>query len=123
MKHQDQKQFAGVWIDHKKAIIITKDGSEYAFKDKIEAPGKFEADSELRLNHAKHDDLIVYFKSLSGHLHQYDRILLIGTGIAQEQFRNYLNEDAKFKDKQIAIENTGHLTDHQMLAKVREFFH
>jgi len=119
---QDQKQFAGVWVDHQKAFIISKETGEYAVKEKVEAPGPFEAESELHLNNAKHADLRSYFKSLSGHLHGYDKILLFGTGKAQEQFRNYLTEDAKFNDKQITIENTQHLTDNQMIAKVREFF-
>ena len=123
MKQHDQKQAAGVWVDHQKAIIITKDNGEFAVKEKIEAPGVFQTESELHKNNAKHGDMISYFKSLSGHLHPYDNILLFGTGIAQEQFHNYLNEDAKFTGKQITIENTGHLTDPQMLAKVRDFFH
>ncbi len=123
MKPHDQKQFAGVWVDHQKAIIITKDTGEYAIKEKIEAPANFEAESEAHLNNAKHADLLSYFKSLSGHLHQYDQVLLFGTGKAQEQFRNYLNDDSKFRDMKITVENTQHLTDPQMLAKVRDFFH
>ena len=123
MTHQHQKQSAGVWVDHQKAVIITKENGEYAFREKVEAPGEFEAESELRINHAKHADLLSYFKSLSGHLQQYDQIMLFGTGKAQEQFRNYLNEDSKFQGKEITIENTQHLTDHQMVAKVRDYFH
>ena len=123
MKQHDQKQNAGVWVDHQKAIIITKESGEYAVKDKVEAPGAFTSDSELHIDNAKHADLRSYFKALSGHLHPYDQILLFGTGIAQEQFRNYLKEDAKFHEKQVTVENTQHLNDHQMLAKVKDFFH
>ena len=122
MKQNDQKQAAGVWVDHQKAVIITKEAGEYAVKETIEAPGAFISDSEQHRNNAKHGDMISYFKSLAGHLEPYDQILLFGTGIAQEQFHNYLKEDAKFKGKQITLETSGHLTDHQMVAKVREFF-
>ena len=122
MTQHDHKQNAGVWVDHQKAIIIAKEGSEYAVKETVDAPGGFEADNEHHKNNAKHADLISYFKALSGHLQPYGKILLFGTGIAQEQFHNYLNEDAKFKDTQITVENTQHLTDHQMVAKVRDFF-
>ena len=123
MTHQHQKQSAGVWVDHQKAIIIAKENGEYAFKEKVEAPAGFEAESEARINNAKHADLLSYFKSLSGRLHEYDQIMLFGTGVAQEQFRNYLNDDSKFQGKLISVENTQHLTDPQMLAKVRDFFH
>ncbi len=122
MKNNDQKQSAGVWVDHKNAFIITKEANEYSVKEKVEAPGGFEAESEHHRNNAKQADLRSYFKSLSGHLHAYDEILLFGTGIAQEQLHNYLKEDAKFNDRQITVENTGHLTNHQMIAKVRDFF-
>jgi stalled ribosome rescue protein Dom34 len=122
MKHNDQKQFAGVWVDHKNAFIITKGDTGYAVKERVEAPSGFEAESEHHRNNAKHSDLLSYFKSLSGHLLGYDQILLFGTGVAQEQFQNYLKEDTKFRETTVTIENTGHLTDHQMIAKVREFF-
>ncbi len=122
MKHNDQQQFAGVWVDHKNAFIITKGEAGYALKEKIDAPSGFEAESEHHRNNAKQADLLSYFKSLSGQLQTYDQILLFGTGIAQEQLHNYLKEDAKFNDTKITVENTGHLTDHQMIAKVREFF-
>ena len=32
---QDQKQFAGVWVDHQKAFIISKETGEYAVKEKV----------------------------------------------------------------------------------------
>ncbi len=121
MKHNEQR-LAGVWVDHKNAFIIAKDAGQFAVKERIDAPGGFEAESEHHRNNAKQADLLSYFKSLSGHLQHYDQILLFGTGIAQEQLNNFLKEDAKFKDVTITIENTGHLTDPQMLAKVRTFF-
>ena len=121
MKQHDQKQ-VGVWVDHIKAVIIVKEASEYAVKEKIEAPELYQTDSEQHKNNAKHGDMISYFKSLSAHLEPYDKILLFGTGIAQEQFHNYLNEDAKFNGKKITVQNTEHLSDHQMVAKVRDFF-
>jgi len=122
MKQHEQKPAAGVWIDHQKAIIISKETGEYAVKEKIGAPALFQTDNELHKNNARHGDMISYFKELSNHLHAYDKILLFGTGIAQEQFHNYLKEDAQFHNKHVTLENTGHLTDHQMVAKVREFF-
>ena len=105
MKH-DQKKCAGVWIDHQKAIIISKETGEFAVKEKITAPGIFQTESELHKNNAKHGDMISYFKSLSGHLHPYDSLLLFGTGVAHEQFHNFLKEDAHFHDKQIAVERS-----------------
>jgi len=105
MTQQDQKQAVGVWVDHQKAIIIANEAGEYAVKDKVEAPGVFVSGSELHIDNASRADLHAYFKRLAIHLQPYNKILLFGTGIAQEQLRNYLNEDAKFNGKEITVQN------------------
>jgi hypothetical protein len=48
--------------------------------------------------------------------------LIFGAGKAQEQFKNFLMEDAHFKTKKITIDSADTLTDPQMIAKVRDFF-
>lgn len=126
MKENNQKQYAGVWLDNSKAIIISKtsgnDSSEYAIQDKVKAQENQSGGSEHAINNAKQTGNIKYYKSVSTLLLPYDEILIFGPGKAQEQFKNYLQEDAQFKNKQITIDSGEQLTDPQMIAKVREFF-
>lgn len=124
MKQNNQKQYAGVWLDNTKAMIITNtSGSgDYAIQDKVKARENQSGGSEHAINNAKQSETLKYFKSLASLLTNYDEILLFGPGKSQEQLQNHLQEDAQFKNKQITIDSAEHLTDPQMIAKVRDFF-
>ena len=126
MKKNTQKQFAGVWLDNAKAIIISNgsknENGDYTISDKVKAKENQSGGSEHSMNNSKQGDTVKYFKSVSGLLSNYDEILVFGPGKSQEQFKNHLDEDAQFKSKQITIESAEQLTDPQMIAKVRDFF-
>jgi stalled ribosome rescue protein Dom34 len=126
MKQNNQKQYAGVWLDTQKAMIITNtlaDGSkDYTIQDKIKAAEQQGGGSEHSMNNARQSANLKYFKSVSGLLINFDEILIFGPGKSQEQFQNYLREDAHFKSKQISIDSAEQLTDPQVIAKVRDFF-
>jgi hypothetical protein len=126
MKQHSKKQFAGVWLDNQKAIIITNSAEEgndqYAIKEHIKATEHHGGGSEHSMNNAKQSDTLKYFKSVSNVLLNYDEILVFGPGKSQEQFQHHLQEGSQFKSKQITLESAEALTDPQMIAKVREFF-
>ncbi|MEJ7738404.1 MAG: hypothetical protein WKF97_13325 [Chitinophagaceae bacterium] len=126
MKQNNKKQYAGVWLDNQKAMIISatpeNETGEYTIQDKIKAIGNHSGGSEHAMNNAKQSDTLKYFKSVSSHLLNYDEIFIFGPGKSQEQFQNHLQEDAQFNNKQITIDSAGQLTDPQIVAKVKEFF-
>ena len=126
MKQNKQKQYAGVWLDNDKAIIITNtsgnDVADYTIQDKLEAREAHGGGSEHSMNSSKQSDSLKYFKALSSLLLNYDEILVFGPGKSQEQFQNHLQEDTQFNSKKITINSAEHLTDPQMIAKVRDFF-
>lgn len=126
MKQKHEKQYAGAWLDNSHAFVIAagedKEAGAFEILEKVKAPESHGGGSEHTMNNAKHADDIKYFKSISAHLLNYDEILLFGTGKAQEQFHNFLKEDAQFNNKKITVDSSEHLTDPQMIAKVRDFF-
>lgn len=126
MQQKTQKQQAGVWLDQRSATIISSPGGEgggdFAIQGKVAADHEERRGSEHAMNSAKHADTVKYFKSLSVSLSKYDEILIFGPGKLQEQFRNFLNEDAQFKHTKISLDTAEHLTDPQMIARVREYF-
>lgn len=126
MKQYKQKQYAGVWLDNDKAMIITNalgdHVTNFAIQDKLEAREAHGGGSEHSMNSSKQADSLKYFKALSSLLLNYDEILVFGPGKSQEQFRNHLQKDAQFSSKKITIDSAEHLTDPQMIAKVRDFF-
>lgn len=126
MKHNNQKQYAGVFLDNDKAMIITANSDnesvDYTIQDRVKAKESHGGGSEHSMNNAKQSDSLKYFKTLSTRLLNYDEILVFGPGKAQEQFQNHLNEDAQFKNKKISIDSAEQLTEPQMVAVVRDFF-
>lgn len=125
MNKNNPLQYAGVWMDNEKAVIISRaDEAEatYSITNKLKATAHHAGGSEHAINNAHQGETIKYFKSLAAMLQAYDEILVFGPGKAQEQFQNYVNNDAPFKNKKIHIDSGEHLTDPQMIAKVKAFF-
>jgi stalled ribosome rescue protein Dom34 len=126
MKNKEQKKYAGVCLDHAHAIIITNehesDDSEYTILEKLKSDESHGGGSEHSMNNAKQGGEQKYFKAVSAQLTRYDEILIFGPGKSQEQFQNFLKADARFHATDISIDSADHLTDPQMIAKVREFF-
>ena len=126
MKQNKQKQYAGVWLDNDKAIIIanisTNEVANYVIQDILKAGEAHGGGSEHSMNSSKQSKSLKYFKALSNLLLNYDEILIFGPGKSQEQFQNHLREDTQFNSKEISILSEGYLTERQVIAKVRDFF-
>jgi len=126
MKQQNPRQYAGVWLDSHKAMIITNtpktENGDYSIQDKVQANEYHGGKGEHFSNNAEQANNLKYFKSVSNLLLPYDEILVFGPGKSQEQFLNFLHEDAQFKSKKITIDSAEQLTDPQIIAQVRDFF-
>lgn len=122
MKEQHQKQFAGLWMDHHNSILITDENGEYAVRDKIKADQYHGGKGEHAANRAEQADNRKYFKTIASQIEKYDEIFIFGPGKSQEEFLNFLHEDSHFKNKKITLGSADQITDHQMIAKVRDFF-
>ncbi len=118
-----KKQCVGVHLDNVHAVIIAaedNEAAEYVIQNKIKA--EHSTGGEHAANNGQQGDTLKFFKSVSGLLLNYDKLLIFGAGKAQEQFKNFLMDDAHFKAKEITIDSSDNLTDPQMIAKVRDFY-
>lgn len=126
MKYKNGKQCVGVCMDNTSAIIISgdvaTDVNDYAIQQTVKAKEAHGGGSEHSMNNAKHTDELKYFKSVASQLLPFDEILIFGSGKAQEQFQNYLKDDAQFNNKRVNIDSAEQLTDPQKIALVRDFF-
>lgn len=127
MKHKDARTFAGVWLDHHTALVITTDDHEghgaYSVKKKIHSPSRaLRGSSEHTINQKNHRESEKFYKDISRELEQYHDILLFGPGKAQEELFNHMKENKHFHGHNLSIDSAGNLTENQMLAKVRDFF-
>lgn len=116
---------AGVWIDHKKAVIVgIQDGVEemHTIDSGMEqhvryAGGKPEDQQENRFaNHLKE-----YYAKVIASLHDAGSILILGPGEAKGELETRLK--VEYPGAHIAgIETVDKMTDHQIAARVREHF-
>ena len=124
--HTHTRRQAGLWLDHRSAILISQDPEkpkeDYAIRKKLDAPQEQRGGNEHAMNSGKQADLREYFKTLASVLSPYDQILIFGPGKSQEQFRNFLQHDGHFTNTKITIDTADHQTEPQMVAQVREFF-
>lgn len=120
---QDQKQYAGVWMDHRHAIFITQENGEFAIQEEKVEAGTYHGDKgEHAANNAEKSDNRKYYKTIAAHLLKFDELFIFGAGKSQEEFLNFLHDDQHFKNKKITLGTADKLTNPQAVAKVREFF-
>ncbi len=126
-QNQPPKKRVGVWMDHFKALLFSvPDGGKkdaYELKESIETTEpEHERQSEHTIHNAEQHLRLKHFRSIATHIGGFDEILLFGPGTAQEELRNHLSDDVHFRGKRVDVESAGHITQNQMVAKVREYF-
>lgn len=114
---------AGLWIDHRRAIIVTlTDGQEETkhienaeSSNSNSSEGEDTRDRKTENQHHKYyDEVITYLGDASA-------IHIFGPGEAKGELEKRI-EHAGHKDTIITVETTDKLTDNQIAAKAREHF-
>ena len=132
------KATAGVWIDHRKAVIaIVSSAGEKTLEieSNVEKqPGRLagiRSTTPYEAQQVPADDCRE--REFTGELHRYyaaviaairdaESILIFGPGEAKGELKKRL-KDAKLGTHVIAVETADKMTDRQIAAKVREYFH
>jgi stalled ribosome rescue protein Dom34 len=119
----------GVWIDHRKAVIVS-------VTDKAEKTRRIISDMEkhVRFSGRTQDGLAEDQRDrrFTGHLHKYydkvvssirdaDSILILGPGEAKVELKTRLESEA-LGGRIAGIETVDKLTERQLAAKVRQHF-
>lgn len=126
---------AGLWIDHRKAVIatVTADGEETMEIRSLaeKQPGRFDgvrSTAPFGSQWLKADDL--QEREFTDHLEKYysrvvhairgaGSVLIFGPGEAKGELKKRLAHD-QFGGDILALETTDQMTDRQIVAKVRE---
>lgn len=127
----------GLWIDHRKAIIvaITDKGEEIALIiSKVEKQLRRSGDSPLKGSYESlqvpADDsrqrsftghLNIYYDAVIASIRDAESILIFGPGEAKGELRKSLERN-NLGGRVIAIETVDKMTDRQIAAKVRQYF-
>ena len=119
----------GVWIDHKKAVIVSiaaghvttttlesEVGSHPHYSGAQEGGGekKYEERHNLRLDQ--------FYDEVISQIGQPGALLLFGPGEAKLQLKDRLGRSPASSERIVAVESTDKLTDPQIVAKVKEHY-
>ena len=122
-------QDVGVWIDHKKAIIVSIAAGEVTTRtltSDVEAhphySGSQEGGGEKKYEERHNQDLDRYYDDVIGQLGKPDAVLLFGPGEAKLQLKARLARSKMSSESIVAVESTDKLTDPQIVAKVKEHY-
>jgi hypothetical protein len=119
----------GVWIDHKKAVIVSIAAGHVAtrtLESDVEAhphfSGSQEGGGEKKYEERHHLHLDHYYDEIISKIGQPDALLLFGPGEAKLQLQDRLGRSHVSSQCNVAVETTDKLTDPQIVAKVKEHY-
>jgi len=127
------KKQAGLWIDHRKAVIvtITDKGEEIKqIQSNVERQLHRDADSRSQSSEIPPSDtrerafmghLEIYYDQVIAIIHDAESILLLGPGEAKGELKRRI-EHKKLPGHIVSVETVDKMTDPQIAAKVRQYF-
>ena len=132
------KKKAGLWIDHRKAIVITiKSDKElmHVIESNVEprvrlsggsrtaSPyGPQEVASESKRDERYRHHLDVYYSEVIRAIRDADSILIFGPGEAKGELKKAIEESKDMGRRIVGVESADKMTQRQIAAKVRNYF-
>jgi hypothetical protein len=131
------KRKVGLWIDHRKAVIVFLTGEEEEIKlvkSNVEkqirraagsrSGGPFESQvvpSDDRQQRKFTAHLNTYYNEVISCIRDAESILIFGPGEAKGELKKRLERE-KLSGRIVDVETIDEMTDHQIAAKVRQYF-
>ena len=128
---------AGLWIDHKKALIVvvTDKGEEVKLiVSKVEKQLRRSGDSPLKGSYESgivpaddsrerkfSGELGIFYEAVIAGIRESDSIMIFGPGEAKAELKKRLIKD-KLGERIVMTETADKMTDRQIAAKVRKYF-
>ena len=123
------KKEVGLWIDHRRAAIVTVTEEEIKMRHIISdidshfrfAGGIPEYTDEDILDRREANNLKKYYDKVISDIKDAHSILIFGPGKAKIELKKRM-EIKSFSGKKVQLETEDKMTDNQITAKVREYF-
>jgi hypothetical protein len=142
------KKFAGIWLDRKKAYIVTIARSEHKHEKQQEAEsitrivsdverhvrlsggsrtrktpwGPQEVAVDGKMEDRRKQQLKKYYREVIKTIQQAERILIMGPGEAKKELKKEIEKSKEFAQKIVKVETQDKMTERQIIARVRSFF-
>ena len=119
----------GIWIDHKKAVVVTISAGHVSTKTLMSDVGPHtrysgsqEGGGEKKYEERHSQGLDRYYDDVISQLGEPDALLLFGPGEAKLQLKDRLSRFKVLSESIVAVESADKLTDPQIVAKVKEHY-
>ena len=128
----------GIWIDHKKAVIVftsadqvttktleSEIGPHARYSGRAGDPtsdGPQDGRGEKKYEERYGQQLDRYYDEVVSQLGQPEALLILGPGEAKLQLKERLSRSKALPESTVSIETTDKLTDSQIVVKVKEHF-
>jgi stalled ribosome rescue protein Dom34 len=121
----------GLWIDHRKALIVTptsEEGEPQEISSDMEKHVRFSSGSsedgsaEDMRDRQYGNHLDAYYDRVIQIIQDADAILILGPGEAKGEFEGRLKHTHPKEDRLVTVETADKMTPHQVAAKVRQHF-
>ena len=135
---QSEGKFVGLWIDHRKAVVVRIDGQKVTvahiesaveghFRLKGGAPsctcyGSQAVVSESQRENRVQQQFRRYYQEVIKALRSANAIFIFGPGEAKLELKKEIRKSKELASRIVGIETTDKMTDNQIAAKVREAF-
>lgn len=125
-KIMSDKKLAGLWIDGRKAIVVTnhnaQDVTEFAVREIVKAEVQHGNSNENSANNAEQSNKLKFYKEIEKLLTNSTDLYVTGPGTSQEELRNHLLETAQYKNLNIKLGTDSQLSEEEVLEEVKSHF-
>jgi hypothetical protein len=127
----------GLWIDHKKAIVVAVNEKGEEIKEiisEVEKQPRRSGDSPLKGAYESHQvpsddnrqrtftgELNIYYDAVIASIRDAESILIFGPGEAKDELKKRLEEN-HLANRVVGIETVDKMTDRQIAAKTQQHF-
>jgi hypothetical protein len=119
----------GIWIDHKRAVIVSASAGRVTIKT-VESEvgahprysGQQDGGGEKKYEERHGQRLDQYYDEVISQLTEPDGLLIFGPGEAKLELKERLGRSKAHSERTVDIETTDKLTDPQIVAKVKDHF-
>jgi len=120
----------GIWIDHKKAVIVSATADRVTTKtleSEVGPRARYSEGSQDAGGEKKHEErygqhLDRYYDEVISQLGQSEALFIFGPGEAKLQLKERLLRSKGLPERIVGIETADKLTDPQIVAKVKEHY-
>jgi len=141
------KTYIGIWVDHKKAVIVTKKQPERSYEEDVElsvtqissdverkvrlsggsrtrntpwGPQEIAVDSKIEARQKQ--QLKKFYHQIIEVIKEADKILIMGPGEAKLELKKEIEKSKALIPKIVGVHTSDKMTNNQIAAKVKSYF-